>query len=209
MKKLLQGVAAAASGVILNPLRRRKAELLFPLPRVTGLWEVNCFRPAPLAVTGPQLRLGPLRWKDVIGPNLVVNEGLSYLLQCGLSNETSAITIWYVLLMDASPSVAADDTMASHAGWTENENYDEAVRQTWVAGSESGQSVDNSASKATYTMDTDSDSVGGAALVSVSTKGGSTGTLYCGGPFTGGNKPVDDNDTLEVQATLTQADDGV
>lgn len=208
MKKLFQGVAAA-SGVFLNPLRGLKAELLFPMPRVTGLWKINCFRSAPLAVDGPQLRLGPLRWRDVIGPNLVVNEGLSYLLQCGLSNETAAITTWYILLMDASPSVAAGDTIASHAGWTENQNYDEATRQTWEAGSESGQSVDNSASKATFTMDTDSDSVGGAALASDNTKGGSTGTLYCGGPFTGGNKSVDDNDILEVQATLTQADDGI
>jgi hypothetical protein len=159
-------------------------------------WEVEC-----------KDKQGNLKWTDTID-NLVVNEGLDHILESTLAGG-SQITTWYVGLLNDSPTVAATDTMSSHAGWTENTNYDEAVRQTWTPGSVASQSVDNSASKATFTMDTDSDTVAGAFLVSNSTKSGSTGVLYSGGAFSGGDKSVDDGDTLTVTLTATQADDGV
>ena len=139
--------------------------------------------------------------------NLVVNTGLDYLLDSGLSAGTQ-ITSWFLLLMDGTPTVAAGDTMASHAGWAEVTAYDEAARQAWSDGGVSGQSVDNSGSPAQFTISTNGTTIGGAGLTSSSTKGGSTGTLYAGGAFSAGDKSLDDNDTLDVTATFTQADDG-
>lgn len=164
--------------------------------QVTGQWEIIC--------RGPD---GRVKWREA-WQNLVVNAGLDHLLDVALSGATQ-ITTWYVgLINGASPTIAAGDTMASHAGWTENQNYTEATRPAWTDGGVSGQSVDNSASKATFSIDTNSQTIGGAFLVSDSTKGGTTGTLYAAGTFSSA-KSADNGDTLEVQATFTSADDGV
>jgi len=95
--------------------------------------------------------------------------------------------------------------MASHAGWAEVVAYDEATREVLTLGSVATQSVDNSASKASYAINADTTTVGGAFITTNSTKSGSTGTLYGVGAFTGGDKAVDDGDTLNVTVTLTAA----
>lgn len=158
-----------------------------------GLWEFTC-RDAE----------GNIKWTDVI-ENLVTNAGLDHALDSTLSGGTQ-ITTWYVGLTDGTPTVAAGDTMASHAGWVEVTAYDEAARVTWSDGGVSSQSVSNSASTATFTISTNGTTVGGAFLTSNSTKGGSTGTLFAVGAFTAGDKSLDDNDTLDVTATYTAAD---
>jgi hypothetical protein len=148
-------------------------------------------------------KTGKLKWVDEFD-NLVVNEGLDDNLDKYFkgSGYTSA---FYVGLTDGTPTPAAGDTMASHAGWAEVTDYDEAARQTLTLGSVSSQSVDNSASKAVFTIDTNSTTVGGAFVTTNSTKGGSTGTLYGIGAFTGGDKSLDDDDVLNVTVTLTAA----
>ena len=149
---------------------------------------------------------GMIRWNED-WQNIVVNAGLDYLLDIGLSGGTQ-ITAWYLGLVNgATPTFAAGDTMASHAGWVENQDYDEANRATWTDGGVSGQSVDNSASVAQFTMNA-SVTIGGAFLTSDNTKGGVTGTLYAEGHFAT-DRSVIDNDVLEVTATFTSADDGV
>lgn len=146
---------------------------------------------------------GRLKWVDEFD-NLVVTAGLNDSLDKHFKG--SAYTAaWYVGITGTAPTFAAGDTMASHAGWTEVTAYDEAVRQTLTLGTVSGGSVDNSASKAVFTIDTNSTVVGGAFVVTVNTKGGTTGTLYGGGAFTAGDKSLDDNDTLSVTVTLTAA----
>lgn len=136
--------------------------------------------------------------------NLVVNAGLNDSLDKHLKG--SAYTAaWYVGLMSGTPTVAAGDTMASHAGWTEVTAYDEATRQTLTLGAVAAQSVDNAASKANFTISANSTTIGGAFLTTVNTKGGTTGTLYGGGAFSAGNKVLDDNDTLAVTVTCTAA----
>jgi hypothetical protein len=146
-------------------------------------------------------RDGNLKWADEFD-NLVVNEGLNDSLDKHLKG--SAYTAaWYVGLMSGTPTVAAGDTMASHAGWTEVTNYTEAARPTLTLGTVSGGSVDNSASKAAFSINADGTTVGGAFIVTNSTKGGSTGTLYGGGAFTGGNRTLGNGDTLNVQVTCT------
>jgi len=144
---------------------------------------------------------GQLKWVDYI-ENLVVNEGLDDALDKYFKG-SSYSAAHYVGLTDGTPTFAAGDTMSSHAGWTEVTAYDEADRQTVTWGSVSSQSVDNSASKATFTISSNSTTIGGAFLSTNSTKGGSTGTLYGGGAFNAGDKSLDDDDVLNVTVTAT------
>lgn len=145
---------------------------------------------------------GNLKWKEEID-NLVVNEGLDDVLdKYFLGSAYSASH--YVGLTDGTPSVAAGDTMASHVGWTEVTAYSEANRQALTLGAVSGQSVDNSASKAAFSINGTA-TVGGCFVTTNNTKGGSTGTLYGAGAFTGGDRSVSNGDTLNVTVTLTAA----
>jgi hypothetical protein len=139
---------------------------------------------------------GKLKWIDVIH-NLVVDVGLNDSLDKHLKG-SSYTAAFYVGLTAATPVVAAADTMASHAGWTEVVAYDESVRQTLVLGTVSGKSVDNSASKAVFTISTNSTTIGGLFVTTGNAKSGTTGILYGGGAFTAGNKTIDDGDTLSV-----------
>jgi len=159
-------------------------------------YKVEAFRPDKDGV------LQPL-WTEEFD-NLVVNVGLDDSLDKHLDG--SAYTAaWYVGLTDGTPTPAAADTMASHAGWVEVTDYDEAVRQTATWGAVSGQSIDNSASKAVFTVDANNTTIGGAFLTTDSTKGGAGGTLYGVGAFTAGDKVLDDNDVLNVTVTATAA----
>lgn len=146
---------------------------------------------------------GRLKWVDEFD-NLVVTAGLNDSLDKHFKG-SSYTAAWYVGLTDGTPTFAAGDTMASHAGWAEVTAYDEVVRQTLTLGSVSGGSVDNSASKAVFTIDTNSTTVGGAFLTTDDTPGATDGTLYGGGAFSAGDKALDDDDTLTVTITLTAA----
>lgn len=150
---------------------------------------------------------GRMKWEDWIY-NLVVNDGLDHMLDVELSAATQ-VTIWYLGLTDGTPTVAAGDTMASHVGWVEVQAYSEGTRVTWVEAGVSGQSIDNSASPATFTINADTTVIGGAFLTSSNVKGGGVGFLYAAGAFTTGDKSLDTNDTIDVTATFTAADDGV
>lgn len=145
---------------------------------------------------------GNLKWSDVIH-NLVTTAGLNDILDKYLKGSTYTAA-WYVGLTSGTPTAAAGDTMSSHAGWTEIADYSESVRQTLTLGSVSGGSVSNTASKAVFTINGTA-TVGGAFVVSNSTKSGSTGTLYGVGAFTGGNKGVSSGDSLSLTITLTAA----
>lgn len=146
---------------------------------------------------------GNLKWV-VTEDNIIPNVGLDDILDKYYKG--SAYTAaHYVGLTDGTPTVAAGDTMASHAGWVEVTAYDEAARQTLTLGSVSGQSVDNSASKATFTISTNSTTIGGGFIVTNNTKGGTSGTLVSAVAFTAGDKGLDDGDTLSVTVTATMA----
>lgn len=146
---------------------------------------------------------GNLKWVEKI-TNLVTTEGLNDSLDKHLkgSNYSAA---WYLGLTGASPVFAAGDTMASHAGWTEVTAYSESTRPALVFGSVAAGSVDNSASKASYTVNADNTQIGGAFTVSNNGKGGISGILYGGGAFAGGNKTLSNGDTLNVTITCTAA----
>lgn len=149
-------------------------------------------------------RGGKILWRDGF-ENIITNEGLDHFLDVALSGGTQ-ISSWFIGLTDGTPTVAAGDTMASHAGWAEVVAYDEAARQAWTDGGVSSQSVGNGASPATFTISTNSTDIGGGFLTSNDTKSGTTGVLFSAGAFTGGDKSLDDNDTVDVTCTVTAAD---
>jgi len=108
--------------------------------------------------------------------NGITNVGIHYLLEAGFRGG-SAISTWYAGLIDNSgyTGVAAGDTMSSHSGWTEiTTQYDEAARQTLTFGAAATRLITASVS---FTMNA-SKTVQGIFVNSVSTKGGTTGTLW-------------------------------
>ena len=146
---------------------------------------------------------GNLKWIDTI-ENLVVNTGLDDILDKYYKG-SSYTAAHYCGLTDGTPTPAAGDTMASHSGWVEVTAYDEAARQTITWGTVSSQSVDNSASKAVFTISSNGTTIGGCFVTTNSTKGDSGGTLVGVGAFSAGDKILDDNDVLNVTVTATES----
>mgnify|MGYP003659687430 FL=1 len=156
---------------------------------LTNIWEVVCLDSA-----------GNEKWRE-INKNLVTTVGLNHVLSSTLDAATQ-ITAWYVGLKGAGAAAAAD-TMASHAAWTEVVDYSQSVRQTLTLGTAAAGSIDNSASKATYSINGTA-TVAGAFINSDSAKSGTAGTLYGVVDF-GSSRAVISGDTLEVTVTLTAA----
>jgi hypothetical protein len=147
-------------------------------------------------------RDGKLLWVEDFD-NLVVDVGLNDSLDKHLkgSGYTAA---WYVGVVGATPTFAVGDTMGgAHAGWTEQTTYDEANRPVLTLGTVASKSVDNSASKAVFTI-SGTVTLGGAFIVTTNNKGGTTGILYGGGVFSQ-NRALVDNDVLNVTITCTAA----
>lgn len=151
---------------------------------------------------------GKLKW-TAENHNLVVNGGLQYMAGVALTS-TAQLTTWYLGLYGAGATnnPSATDTMSSHAGWTEITPYSNATRPTctFAAATNANPSVaTNSASPASFTINSTA-VVGGAFLVSNSTKGGSTGTLFSAADFASpGDRSVVSGDTLNVTYTLSLA----
>jgi hypothetical protein len=144
---------------------------------------------------------GNLKWVEKF-TNLVTTEGLNDSLDKHLKGNNYSAA-WYLGLTGATPIFAAADTMSSHAGWTEVTAYSESSRPALTFGSASGGSVNNSANKAVYTVNADNTQIGGAFIVSNANKSSTSGVLYGGGAFAGGNKTLSNGDTLSVTVTCT------
>jgi hypothetical protein len=150
---------------------------------------------------------GLLKW-SAESQNLVVNVGLQYMAGTALTS-TTQITTWYIGLYGAGASntPAAGDTMSSHAGWTEVTPYSGArPTATFAAATNANPSVvTNTASPASFSINA-TQTVGGAFLVSNSTAGGSTGTLFSAADFQSpGDRSVVSGDTLNVTYTFSLA----
>lgn len=138
--------------------------------------------------------------------NIVVNTGLQNSIDTCLLG-VAAETDWYFELSGASSSFAAADTPASHAGWTENQDYDEATRQVWT-GVRTAQNVTNSASPAVVTVTTGS-TFGGVALVSSNIKGNNAaGIIFSGVNATEGDQVLGAAASISMVYSITAADDG-
>lgn len=149
-------------------------------------YEIECFD-----------RDGNLKWSEDVH-NLVTNEGLNDALSKYFKG--SAYSASFFVGLKGTGTAAAGDTLASHAGWTEVSGYT-GNRQALVLGAVSGQSVDNTASKAEFPI-TGAATVAGAFLATIAT--GTGGTLYGVADFTTA-RTVENGDTLRVSVTLTAA----
>lgn len=135
-------------------------------------------------------------------PNGITNGGLDSILDI-MFHGSSQITAWFFGLIDASgfTGLAAGDTMASHAGWTEWTTYSEGTRQAWPEDAASGQSITNT-TLADFSI-TGAGTLKGLFVTSDDTKGGSSGTLWSTALFSGGDLAVINGDTVRLQYTLS------
>lgn len=142
---------------------------------------------------------GNLKWTDSFH-NLVVNEGLQDMNSKYFSG-SGYTAAWYLGLVTGPGSgttFAAGDTLASHAGWTENTNYsgNRKAATFGTATTADPSVITNSASPSVFTMTANGQTIAGAFLCSVTS--GTSGVLFSAGDFTGGDKSVDSGDTLSV-----------
>jgi hypothetical protein len=131
--------------------------------------------------------------------NLVTTEGKNHMLGVTLDGQAQDTT-WFVGLTDGTPTVAAGDTLASHAGWVEVTAYT-GTRQAAVFGTAGSGSLDNSASPAAFPITSDSTTIGGAFLASVTS--GTSGVLYAAGAFSGGDLVLNNGSSLNITCTFT------
>jgi hypothetical protein len=142
---------------------------------------------------------GKEKWSDTFH-NLVVNQGLQDMNTKYFSG-SSYTAAWYLGLVTGPGSgttFAAADTLASHAGWTENTAYtgNRKAVTFGTATTADPSVISNSASPSAFTMNADAQTIAGAFLCNVAT--GTSGVLFSAGDFTGGDKVVDSGDTLNV-----------
>jgi hypothetical protein len=145
-------------------------------------------------------RDGSILWNMPFN-NGTTNVGLDNVLSVYLGAGSQTAT-WFMGLIDNAgfSTLAVGDTMASHAGWAENTNYTESVRQTWSPAAVSGQSITNT-TNVTFSINT-TVTIAGAFLVSNSTKGGSTGILWATGQFSSA-QVLTTGQSLKVTYTCT------
>jgi len=147
---------------------------------------------------------GKLKWEEK-NPNLVVNVGLKDMNAKYFSG--SAYTAaWYVgLITGPGPAtIAAADTLASHAGWTEYSTYT-GNRQAVTFGTATTADpsvIDNSGAPNAFIITAPGGTVAGAFLCTVAT--GTVGTLFSASDFQSpGDRAVVAGDTLNVTYTFS------
>jgi hypothetical protein len=163
-----------------------------------GTYEAVCY--------GPD---GALKWADRI-ENTVVTVGKNYSLEATLA--ASALTTvgpFMGLISSVGYSaIAAGDTMASHAGWTEaggaNAPTYTAPRKTCVF-SAAAAGVKALSAALSYAI-TGAGTLKGAFVVTgtgaLATIDNTAGTLLSAGLFSGGDKVVSNGDTVNVSWSL-------
>ncbi len=158
-----------------------------------GVFTVQCFD-----------KDGNMKWEEK-SHNLVVNQGLQDMNTKYFAG-SSYTAAWYLGLITgpgASTTIAAADTLASHAGWTENTDYSgnrKAV--TFGTATTADPSViDNSGSPAQFSM-TGTATIAGAFLCNAAS--GTSGVLFSASDFQSpGDRSVVSGDTLNVTYTFS------
>ena len=148
---------------------------------------------------------GNFKWEET-PHNLVVNQGLQDMNTKYFSG-SSYTAAWYLGLITgpgSGTSIAAADTLASHAGWTEFTNYSgnrKAV--TFGTATTADPSViDNSGSPSQFTISGAGGVVAGAFLCNAAS--GTSGVLFSASDFQSpGDRTVVSGDTLTVTYTFS------
>lgn len=140
-----------------------------------------------------------------LGGNGLTTEGLTDILQKYFKG-SSYTAAWFMGLINnsPSPSLSAADTMASHAGWSESEDYTEGTRPAITFANASGGSIASSGN-IDFSID-DTVTIFGAFIVANSTKGGTTGVLWGTGGFDS-PQALESGQTLRINPyTVTAAE---
>lgn len=158
------------------------SKLVDALEAPSMVFEIEC--------VGPD---GQVKWRETVR-NLVTTPGKTDIIDKYLKG--SAYTAAWYLILKGAGSIAAGDTLASHAGWTEVTPYaGNRPAITWgttSAGSNTATAVSISIN-ATAT-------VAGAGCCTVNT--GTSGVLYNMSDFAA-SRSVASGDTLNVTPTLS------
>lgn len=114
--------------------------------------------------------------------NLVVNEGLNALNNIMFDAGTQ-ITAWYLGIFEANYTPVSTVTAATIASAsTESTAYTLGTRPAYTPAASSSQIITNSASPASFTFNA-TKTIYGGFLISSSTKGGTSGTLFAAAAF--------------------------
>lgn len=166
-----------------------------------NVYRVVCRGP----VKGPDGRWRrKLKWIEDV-KNLVTTEGKNDELSKYLKG-SSYTAAFYVGLVNSSSfsAFAVGDTAAQIGGsngWLEATAYSESVRQTLTLGSVSAGSVDNTGSKATFSIN-GTVTIHGAFVITNSTKSGTTGVLFGEAAFSV-DRSLASGDSLTVAVTIS------
>ncbi len=115
-------------------------------------------------------------------PNLLTDEGLTHMLAVALGG-TAKISQWYLALYSGAITPASGWTAASFAATANEivsatEGYSETSRRSFTPGAATANTIDNTATKAAFTIVTASQlTVQGAGLLSDNGKGSTSGVL--------------------------------
>jgi len=146
---------------------------------------------------------GNLKWEES-NPNLVVNQGLQDM-NAKYFVGSAYTAAWYLGLVTGPASgttFAAGDTLASHAGWTENTNYS-GTRKVCTFGTATTADpsvITNSLNTASFTMNATT-TIAGAFLTNVAS--GTSGILFSASDFQApGDRAVINGDVLLVTYTF-------
>jgi len=146
---------------------------------------------------------GNLKWEES-NPNLVVNQGLQDM-NAKYFVGSAYTAAWYLGLITGPASgttFAAGDTLASHAGWTEDTNYAGSRKAcTFGTATTADPSViTNSLNTASFTMNATT-TIAGAFLTNVAS--GTSGVLFSASDFQSpGDRAVVNGDVLVVTYTF-------
>ncbi len=188
LKQSAASVVRTAAGVVMRPVVRYALGM-------RSLYRVECYD-----------RHGALKWVEEV-PNIVVDEGLDDLLDKYFKGSAYTAAHYVGLVDNANFTAYAAGDVAGQIngtnGWDELTAYTESNRPSLTLGSVASKSVDNSASKAQFSINA-THTVRGAFVVTNNTKAGTTGTLYGAADFSSA-RSVENGDTVNVTVTLTAA----
>lgn len=133
--------------------------------------------------------------------NGIVDVGKNAILDI-MFHGSAQIATWYIGLIDndSYSSVSASDTMSSHSGWIESDDYSEGNRQAWVEGAASNKSI-TSSSSSDFSINA-TKTIKGFFVTSDNTKNGTSGTLWSTALLSS-TVAVENGDTLKLTYTVS------
>lgn len=140
-----------------------------------------------------------------VDPNLVVTEGLAYLLNAALRSQPQVATFYLGVFAGNYTPIASDTAANIATNSQEFADYTAATRIAWNIGSVANNRVSNSANTAVFTVNS-ATSIYGAFLVSESAKQSGSGILIAASRFAARRDLTLANDELIVQYDFTAAD---